>query len=143
MSFLSLDCSQNDSRLNFFLTKGKRVFHVSILSLVLSGNGYASGRLSFGQASTPPPRHTYHVTVLVFVCPYIRTYDISTCFTTMFSDSTTIFSTRMHGPSSWKEGFTRLLPRIFIISSIIIWYYYLNINKIPKKQLYLLKEEFV
>ena len=71
MSFLSLDCSQNDSRLIVIIAKGKRVFHVSILSLVRSGNGYASGRLSFGQASTYRPRPTYYVTVFVFLCMYV------------------------------------------------------------------------
>ena len=73
MSFLSLDRSQNDSRLTVFITKGKRVFHMSILSLVRLGNGYAYGRLSYKQASTYRPRHMYYVTVLVFVCPYVRT----------------------------------------------------------------------
>ena len=73
MSLLSLDRSQNDSRLTIFLTKGKRVFHVSILSLVRSGNGFVYGRLSYGQTSTYHPRSTYYVTVLVFVCPYICT----------------------------------------------------------------------
>ena len=72
MQFLSLDLSQNDSRLTVFLTKGKRVFHMSILSLVHSGNGLASGRLSYGQASTYRPHPTYYVNVLVFVCPYVH-----------------------------------------------------------------------
>ena len=71
--FLSLDRSQNDSRLNFFLTEGKRVFHMSILSLVRSGDGFASGRLSYGQASTYRPRPMYYVNVLVFVCLYVCT----------------------------------------------------------------------
>ena len=44
---------------------------MSILSLVRSGNGFASGRLSYGQASTYRPCPTYYVTVLVFVCPYV------------------------------------------------------------------------
>ena len=70
---LSLDRSQNDSRLTVFLTEGKRVFHLSILYLVRSGNGLVSGRLSYGQASTYRPRPTYYVNVLVFVCPCIRT----------------------------------------------------------------------
>ena len=73
MSFLSLDHSQNESRLTVFLTEGKRVFHVSILSLVRSGNGFTSGRLSYGKDSTYRPHPTYYVTVLVFVCPYVRT----------------------------------------------------------------------
>ena len=73
MSFLSLDRSQNDSCLTVFLTKGKRVFHMSILSLVRSGNGFASGRLSYGQACTYRPRPTYYVTILVFVCLYVCT----------------------------------------------------------------------
>ena len=60
-------------RMNVFLTEGKRVFHMSILSLVFSGNGYAYGRLSYGQASTYCPCHTYCVAVLVFVRPYVRT----------------------------------------------------------------------
>ena len=70
-SFLSLDRSQNDSRLTVFLTEVKRVFHVSIYSLVRSGNGFASGCLSYVQASTYRPCHTYYVTVLVSVCPYV------------------------------------------------------------------------
>ena len=78
MSFLSLYFSQKDSRLTVFLTKGKRVFRVLILSLVRSRNGYESGRLSYGQASNYRTRHRYYVTVLVFVCLYVRTYDIST-----------------------------------------------------------------
>ena len=60
-------------RLVVFLAKGKRVFHVSILSLVCLGNCYASGRLYYGQASTYRPRHTYYVTVFVFLCPYVCT----------------------------------------------------------------------
>ena len=72
MSFLSLDCSQNDSRLTVFLTEGKRVFHVLILSLVRSGKGFASGRLFYGQASTYRPCPTYYATILVFLCPYVR-----------------------------------------------------------------------
>ena len=73
VSFLSLDHYQNDSRLTVFLTKGKRSFHVSIFSLVCSGSGYVSVRLSYGQAYTYRPRHTYYVTFLVFVRLYIRT----------------------------------------------------------------------
>ena len=65
---LSLDCSQKYSRLTVFITEGKRVFHVLILYLVLSGNGYAPVRISYRQASTYRPSHTYYVTVLVFVC---------------------------------------------------------------------------
>ena len=57
-----------------FFTKGKRVFHVLILYLVLLGSGYTSDRLSYGQASTYCPCHTHYVTVLVFVCTYVRTY---------------------------------------------------------------------
>ena len=72
MSFLSLDCSQNHSSLTVFISEGKRVFHVSILSLVRSGNGYASGWMSYGQASIYRPRHTYYITVLFFVCTYVR-----------------------------------------------------------------------
>ena len=71
--FLSSYCSHNNSRLIVFLIKGKRVFHVSIFSLVHSGNGYASSRLSYGHASTYRPRHTYYVTVLVFLCPCVHT----------------------------------------------------------------------
>ena len=73
VEFLSLDRSQNDLRLTVFLTKGKRVFHASILHLVRSGNGFASGRISYGQDSTYRPCHTYYVTVLVFLCPYVYT----------------------------------------------------------------------
>ena len=70
--FLSLDLSQNDSFLTVFLTEGKIVFHVSILSLVPLGKGYVSCRLSYGQTYTYRSRHTYYVTVLAFVCPYVR-----------------------------------------------------------------------
>ena len=73
MPFLSLDFSQKDSRLTVFLTKGERVFQVSILSLFRSRKGFASGRLSYGKASTYRPYPTYYVTVLVFVCTSIPT----------------------------------------------------------------------
>ena len=73
MSFFYLNRSQNDSRLTVFLTESKRIFHVSIFYLVRSGNGFASGRLSYGQAFTFHPHPTYYVTVLVFVCMYICT----------------------------------------------------------------------
>ena len=73
MLFLSLDRSHNNSRLTVFLTEGKRVFHMPILSLLRSGNGFASGRLSYGQASTYRPRPTYYITVLLFVCLYVCT----------------------------------------------------------------------
>ena len=73
VSFLSLDFSQNDLCLTVFLTEGKRVFRLLILSLVRSGNVFVYGRLSYGQASTYRPHPTYYVTVLVFVCPYVRT----------------------------------------------------------------------
>ena len=76
MPFLSLDRSQNDSRLNVFLNEGKSVFHVLILFLICLGDGYASGRISYGKASTYRPRHTYYVTVLVFVFPYVCMYNI-------------------------------------------------------------------
>ena len=70
--FLYLDRSQNNSRLTVFLTEGKRVFHVSVLSLVHSGNGFASGRFSYEHNSTYRPCTTYYVTVLVFcVCTYV------------------------------------------------------------------------
>ena len=46
VTIVSLDRSQNDSRLTVILIKGKRVFHLSILSSVCSGNRYAYGRLS-------------------------------------------------------------------------------------------------
>ena len=84
VSFLSLYCSQNDSCLNVFITEGKRIFHVLVLSLVRLGNGFASGRISYGQASTYRPRPTYYVTVLVFVCLYICT-TLATLQVTRFS----------------------------------------------------------
>ena len=68
-----LDCSQNNSRLTVFLTGVKRVFHLLILYLVRSENGFASGCISYGQASTYRPRPTYYVTGLVFVCLYVCT----------------------------------------------------------------------
>ena len=73
MLFLSLDFFQNDLHLTVFLTEGKRVFHVLILYLVRPGNGFVSGRLTYGQAYMYHPCHTYYVTVLVFVFPYVRT----------------------------------------------------------------------
>ena len=79
VSFLSLDLSQNDSRLTVFLTKSKRVFHVSILSSVRLGNGYASGRISCGQDSANRPRHTYYITVLVFVFLKVCTTLVHSC----------------------------------------------------------------
>ena len=82
--FLSLDGSQNNSRLTVFLTKGKRVFHVLIFSLVRSGNSFASGGLSYGQAFTFHPRPTYYVTVLVFVCLYVCTTLTQPCRTVRF-----------------------------------------------------------
>ena len=92
MSFLYWDCSQNNSRLTIFLAKGKRVFHVSILSLVSSGNSYAYGRLSYGQAYTYLPRHTYYVTVLVFVWPYVRTTLPHPCRTLRFCVIATVWT---------------------------------------------------
>ena len=53
--------------------EGKRVFHVSIFFLVRLGNGFVSGCLSYGQASTYCPFPTYYVAVLVFVCLYLCT----------------------------------------------------------------------
>ena len=73
MSFLSLDCSQNDSCPTVFPTKGKIVFHVFIFSLMRLGNGFASDRISYGQASTYCPRHMYYIAFLVFVRLYVRT----------------------------------------------------------------------
>ena len=85
MSFLSLDCSQNDSRMTVFITKGERVFQVSIFSVVRSGNGYASGRFYYWQDSTYRPRHTYYVTGLIFVCLYVRTTLAHPCRTVRFA----------------------------------------------------------
>ena len=62
-----------DSHLAVFLTELNRVFHVLILYLVRLGDGFASGHLSYRQASTYRPCHTYYVTVLVFLCPYVST----------------------------------------------------------------------
>ena len=56
---LLFDCSQNDSRMTVFLTEGKRVFHMSILSSVRLRNVFASGLLSYGQASTYHRRPTF------------------------------------------------------------------------------------
>ena len=60
-------------RLVVFLTEYKRVLHVSILSLAYLGNGYAYNRIYYRQTSTCRPRHTIYVTVVVFVCPSVRT----------------------------------------------------------------------
>ena len=73
MLFLSLDFLRMCSLLTIFLTKVKIIFHVLILFLVCLENGYASGRLSYGKTSMYRPRHTHYVTIVVFVCPYIRT----------------------------------------------------------------------
>ena len=72
VSFLSLDCSQSDLSLTVFLTKGNRVFHVLILSLIVSGDGYASGRLSYGQASTYPL--SYVLRYCFCICVSVRMY---------------------------------------------------------------------
>ena len=90
--FLSLDRSQNDLRLIVFLTKGKRVFHMSIFSLVRLGNGFTSGRISYGQAPTYRPRHTYYITVLVLVCPYVRTALAHLCRTVRFCLIATVWT---------------------------------------------------
>ena len=50
-------------------TKGKRVFHVSILSVDSLGDVYTSDCLSYRQTSTCFLRHTVYITVVVFVCP--------------------------------------------------------------------------
>ena len=84
VSFLSLDCSQIDSNLTVVLTEGKRVFYLSVLSLVSSGNGFASGRVSYGQTSTYLPCHTYYVIALSFVCPYVCTKLAHLCITVHF-----------------------------------------------------------
>ena len=73
MLFHSLNGSHNDSCLTVFHIEGNRVFQVLILSLVRLGNGFASGLLSYIKASTNRPLHTYYVTILLFVCPNIRT----------------------------------------------------------------------
>ena len=79
VAFLSLDRYQNDSRLNIFLTKGKRVFHMSILSLMRSENSFASSCLFYGQASTyRPPSYVLHY--CFGICLSVCTYDISTDF---------------------------------------------------------------
>ena len=72
MLFLSLDRSQNDLCLTAFFNECKRVFHVSILSLLCSRNVFASGHISYRQASTYHPHHTYYVNILVFFS--VRTY---------------------------------------------------------------------
>ena len=90
MSLISLDRSQKNLRLTVFLTEGKRVFHMLIFSLVLSENGFASDRLSYGQASTYRPRPTSYVTVLVFVCLYVRTTLEHPCKTVQFGVIATV-----------------------------------------------------
>ena len=57
-----------------------------------SGNGYASGRIFYGHASTYRPRHTYYVTVLVFVCMYIRTALAHPCRTVRFCLIATVWT---------------------------------------------------
>ena len=66
------------------LTFGKRVFHVLILSLVFSGNGDAYNRLSYVQDSTYRPNHTYYITVVLFVCQYVRLILAHPCRTVPF-----------------------------------------------------------
>ena len=63
-----------------------------ILSLVFLENGYASGRLSYGQGSTYRPRHTYYVTVLVFVCLYVCTTLAHLCRTLRFCLIATVWT---------------------------------------------------
>ena len=99
--FLSVDRSQNNSRLTVFLTEGKRVFRVSIFSLVCSGNGFASGRLHYGQASTYRPRPTYYITVLVFVCLFVCT---------ALACSTTIWTRRASPNTSTRSRMRRNNP---------------------------------
>ena len=117
MSFLSLDRSQNDSCLTVFLTEGKRVFHISILYLVRLGNGYASGRLSYGQASAYRPRHMHYVTVLVFVCPYVRT-----TLESADSSNSCYLSTRLICFRSVAQALYSYQPTsFFVINSSCIW----------------------
>ena len=72
--FLYLYRSQNNSCLTVFITKGKIFFHVSILSLVHSGNGYTYVRLSYIQDSTYRP--LIRTTLLFWFFVSIRTYGI-------------------------------------------------------------------
>ena len=76
MSFLSLDHYQNDLRLTIFLTEGKRVFHVSIFSLVRLG-----GRLhvwpSFLRTGLGVPTPSYVLNYCFGICMFVRTYNIS------------------------------------------------------------------
>ena len=90
--FLFLDCSQKDLHLTVFLTKGKIVFHILILYLVHSGNGFTSGCLFYGQASMYRPCPTYYVTVLVFVCLYVCTTLSHPCITVRFCLIATVWT---------------------------------------------------
>ena len=52
-------------------------FHVQILTLVCSGNGLASGHISYGQDSTYRPRPTSYVLCYCFgICVYVHMYEI-------------------------------------------------------------------
>ena len=105
MAFLCLYYYQTNSCLTVFLTKGKRVFHMLILSLVFLGNGYVSGRISYVQASTYCLWHTYYITVLVFVCPYVRTTLAHPCRTVQFG----VFSTVWIGVSRLLAHLCKIL----------------------------------
>ena len=67
-----------------FLTEGNRVFYVSILSLDCLVSGYTYGRFYYKQASMCHPCHKYYITVMVFVCSYIRTTLAHSCTTVWF-----------------------------------------------------------
>ena len=84
VSFLSVVFLITYPCLTIFLTKGKGVFHVLILYLARSGNGYTSDRISYIQTSTCRPCHTFHVTVVVFVCMYVCTTLSHPCATVRF-----------------------------------------------------------
>ena len=121
ISFLSLDRSQNNSRLTVFLTEGKRVFHVSILSLVRSGNGFASGLLSYGQDFTFHPCPTYYVTVLVFVCLYVCTTLAHPCRTVRFCLIATVWI--VVTATVWIGVSTALAHLCTIFWSILSWHF--------------------
>ena len=62
-----------------------------ILYLIYLRKGYTSGRIFYGQASMYRPRHTYYVTVLVFVCLYTCMILAHTCKTVQFCVIATVW----------------------------------------------------
>ena len=70
--------------LTVIITTDKRVFHLFILSLLFSENVYVYDRIYYRQTSTFRPRHMVYVTVVGFVCAYVRIELAHPCTTVCF-----------------------------------------------------------